>query len=112
VDDTPIPPHISHLHALYLKNKNYDSLLLSLQMSITNALKPKAKLSPFIFIGLTLIVIAIIVVGVLLINNNNNAGGIISSTETQVAQNLVETPTLTRFEQLTATAQVSASFTP
>lgn len=129
VDDTAFPSHLKKYNALPLKDGNYDATILKIIVAITEherrtqeqqavtatqsqiqsaPTKTKSSL-PIAFIVIPILVIAGILLVVLLMNNNNIAG---TPNETQVAQNFTESPTLTRFEGLTATAQARALFTP
>lgn len=92
VDDTFIPPHLTHLNALPLKEKNYDALLLKLQVGISHLLKPRSGVSRQAIFIVPIIILVLGLFGIFLVNNNGNNIANQSPNTTEISENQTDTP--------------------
>lgn len=101
VEDSPLPPHISHLNALPFKGNNYDAFLLKLEVALRNLQTSKSGLSLLqiaVPVAILLVIIAVVVMMQLGNNTDGDSEKIAeppTATNTDIPSDTPEPPTAT-----------------
>jgi hypothetical protein len=75
VEDSTLPPHLTHLNVLPFTNLNYDGLLLKLEVAMRYSVVANPKNSLLRIVVPIAVILIIIVSAIFLLNNNNREQG-------------------------------------